>query len=130
MKAKSLGRTRSHPIHAEWDTLRDGVMLKALRAKYQPGSEIAALLLSTGDAPIIEASPVDAYWGWGEDGKGCNMLGKLLVQVRGELRAAAATAADGGATTGAAATAASTAADAAAATAGAGVAAATDVAKP
>ena len=30
----------------------------------------------------------DAYWGSGKDGKGRNQLGKTLMRVRGDLRAA------------------------------------------
>ena len=45
------------------------------------------LLLSTGDALIIEHSRRDRYWGDGGDGSGANKLGQILMRVRGELRA-------------------------------------------
>jgi hypothetical protein len=37
-------------------------------------------------APLVEASPFDAYWGCGRSGKGKNRLGQLLMQVRAKLR--------------------------------------------
>lgn len=37
------------------------------------------------DAVLTEDAPMDRYWGAGKDGGGLNKLGKLLMQVRGEL---------------------------------------------
>ena len=34
---------------------------------------------------IVENSPVDNFWGCGEDGKGENRMGKILMVVRDEL---------------------------------------------
>jgi predicted NAD-dependent protein-ADP-ribosyltransferase YbiA (DUF1768 family) len=43
-------------------------------------------LLETGDREIIENSPVDSYWGIGPDGRGENMVGKILMRLRKELK--------------------------------------------
>ena len=43
-------------------------------------------LLQSGDREIVEDSWRDSYWGWGEDRKGENMLGKLWMEVRKEIR--------------------------------------------
>ena len=59
---------------------------EALAHKFYAYSELRKLLLSTGDREIIEDSPLDSYWGCGKDGKGGNMLGKLLTRVRTEIR--------------------------------------------
>ena len=62
-------------------------MLRFLRDKFKPGSELAGKLLNTGDAELVEGNHWgDRYWGVC-DGEGQNKLGKLLMQVRGELRA-------------------------------------------
>jgi hypothetical protein len=45
------------------------------------------LLLSTGNAMIVEHTANDSYWGDGGDGSGLNMLGKVLMEIRNELRA-------------------------------------------
>jgi hypothetical protein len=42
--------------------------------------------MNTGDAALIETSSIDAFWGIGKKGIGKNMLGKLLMEVRDELR--------------------------------------------
>jgi len=69
----------------DWEEVKDGIMLDALRLKFTQHSELKELLLSTGDEEIIEDSPIDSYWGCGSDGEGKNMLGKLLMKLRSEL---------------------------------------------
>jgi ribA/ribD-fused uncharacterized protein len=59
-------------------------MLHALTKKFAAG-KARALLLATGDRPLVETSPFDAYWGCGRSGKGKNRLGQLLMQVRAKL---------------------------------------------
>jgi ribA/ribD-fused uncharacterized protein len=84
-EAKRLGRLRG--MRVDWDAVRDGVMLAGLRAKFSQCTALQNILLSTGDAFIIEAAKRDYYWGEGADGTGQNMLGRLLMQVRSELAA-------------------------------------------
>ena len=84
-KAKQLGKSKDHRIRADWDSVRESVMLEGLRAKFQQNRGLLDLLKSTGSRPIINAS-VNAYWGEGRTGKGKNRMGKLLEQVREELR--------------------------------------------
>ncbi|MEM7201953.1 MAG: NADAR family protein [Planctomycetota bacterium] len=87
--AKSLGQSRSVPLRADWEEIKEAVMLRALRLKFAR-AELVELLLGTGARPLVEASPHDAYWGAGKFGQGQNRLGVLLMQVRAELREAAA----------------------------------------
>lgn len=47
--------------------------------------ELRELLLGTGDAPIIEHTTNDNYWGDGGDGNG-KKLGKILMEVRTKLK--------------------------------------------
>lgn len=42
-------------------------------------------LLQTGTRQIIESSWRDDFWGWGECKDGQNNLGKLWMQIRGEI---------------------------------------------
>lgn len=88
-KAKSLGATREKPIRADWDTVREDVMKKALQAKFTQNPDLKAKLLSTGTRTLVEANPTDAYWGYGRTKKGKNRMGVLLQQLRDEMRAAA-----------------------------------------
>jgi hypothetical protein len=61
-------------------------MYQAFKAKFAQHPELRALLLSTGDAELVEHTDKDSYWGDGGDGNGRNVFGQILRQVRAELR--------------------------------------------
>ena len=67
-------------------------MYKALIAKFTQHEDLKEQLIATGNSFLVEHTKRDKYWGDGGDGgndtKGRNMLGKLLVQVRNELKKA------------------------------------------
>ena len=78
---------RSLPgLRADWEAVKDEVMLVALRAKFGQHAKLRRLLLETGERPLVEHTGNDRYWADGGDGAGENRLGELLVQVREELR--------------------------------------------
>jgi ribA/ribD-fused uncharacterized protein len=56
-------------------------------AKFAAHSDIRAVLLTTGDEEIVEDTSTDHYWGRGRTGKGRNMLGRILMRTRTQLRA-------------------------------------------
>lgn len=85
-KAKSLGASREFPIRNDWDTYRDDVMRKALRAKFEQNKDLKELLLSTEGRPLYEAT-TDPYWGQGRNKKGKNRLGVLLMELRDSMTA-------------------------------------------
>jgi ribA/ribD-fused uncharacterized protein len=85
-EAARMGRERKRPLRKDWEEVKDEVMRRALRKKFEAHADIRAILLSTGDKPIVENSPTDYYWGCGADGSGKNMLGQLLVELRTALR--------------------------------------------
>jgi ribA/ribD-fused uncharacterized protein len=90
--AKALGwspDTRSK-LRLGWDDLRDDVMRSALRAKFDQHQELTDQLLATGNAELVERSDADPYWGDGEDGKGANKLGSILMDLREGLRSKSA----------------------------------------
>ena len=86
-------RRRGVSARGDWDSIKRDCMLLCLRIKFQTDRQCRRVLLSTGNATLIEASSRDYYWGEGIDGNGLNMLGTLLVQVRVETRETAALAA-------------------------------------
>ena len=86
MLAAQLGRSRKVKLRLDWEKVKDSVMLDAVRAKFNQYDELKELLLSTGDAKIVEHTANDSYWGDGGDGKGKNRLGQILMLVRRELR--------------------------------------------
>jgi hypothetical protein len=85
MIAARMGRSRQRPLRADWETVKDDVMREALRAKFTQHPTLRALLLSTGNADLIEHTKNDRYWADGGDGTGKNRLGKLLMELRREL---------------------------------------------
>jgi hypothetical protein len=86
--AADMGRDRSRPLRADWEQVKDDVMRTAVRAKFTQHGDMLALLLNTGDAELIEHTTNDSYWADGGDGSGKNMLGKILMEIREELRPA------------------------------------------
>ncbi len=85
-RAKELGRAVQ--LRRGWDGMKFEVMLKANLAKFRQHDDLAELLLSTGDRPIHENCP-DPWWGGGPNfPRGRDLLGKVLVRVRDQLRAA------------------------------------------
>jgi ribA/ribD-fused uncharacterized protein len=85
MTVAKIGRDRKRPLRADWEEVKDGIMRKAVRAKFEQHPRLAAMLIETGDAEIVEHTQNDAYWGDGGDGQGVNRLGQILMQVRAEL---------------------------------------------
>ena len=87
--AKRQGRRV--PLRSDWEEVKTQVMTEVVRAKFTQNPELAALLLATGDAELIEGNTWgDTCWGVSlKTGKGQNRLGKILMQVRAELQAAA-----------------------------------------
>ena len=79
----------------DWDDVKVGVMRDILRAKAQQHEYVRRKLLATGDRELIEDSWRDDFWGWGPNRDGQNMLGKLWMEIRAELRAAAPAAGGG-----------------------------------
>lgn len=72
-----------------WSKFKFDRMRKVLAAKYSQHDDLQALLLSTGDATLIESATVDNEVNrlWGQvNGIGQNMLGKMLMELRTELR--------------------------------------------
>ena len=59
-------------------------------AKFTQHQNLKEELLATGGSFLVEHTKRDKYWGDGGDGGngtvGKNMLGKLLVQVREEIK--------------------------------------------
>ena len=79
-------RGRRVTLRPDWQAVQLAGMEQALRLKFAPGSELAGMLLATGDAELIEGN----YWNdrfWGVcRGEGLNHLGRLLMKIRRELR--------------------------------------------
>lgn len=72
-----------------WSKSKFDRMRRVLHAKFTQHSDLLDLLLSTGNARLIETATVDNEVNrlWGEvNGQGRNMLGELLMELRAQLR--------------------------------------------
>jgi ribA/ribD-fused uncharacterized protein len=94
-KIKALGRTVKNYNDTIWSQIRLKIMVKGLKLKFKQNSTILALLLSTGDKTLYEASKQDKIWGIGyyaeqailtePDKYGTNLLGQALMKVRNKF---------------------------------------------
>lgn len=84
--AKKAGRKLK--LRDNWDGVKVKVMRRLLEQKFAPGSDLAAQLLATSDAELQEGNNWnDTFWGVdSRTGEGFNHLGRLLMEVRNELR--------------------------------------------
>ena len=89
--AKMKGKPHRNNSRADWNRVRVKIMRWCLRVKLaQNWSSFSALLLETGDLPIVEESRRDPFWGAKPDGDvliGMNVLGRLLMELREEVKA-------------------------------------------
>lgn len=84
--AAQMGRDPSRPLRADWEIVKDKVMREAVMAKFTQHLELRNMLLGTGYSLLIEHTENDSYWGDGGDCKGKNMLGRVLMEIRQELK--------------------------------------------
>lgn len=87
-QAKKLGRRV--PLRKDWEKIKQQVMYVGLTFKFE-NSDLRQKLLETGDEELVEGNTWhDNYWGTctcpkcGDKGK--NMLGKLLMELRENLK--------------------------------------------
>lgn len=85
--AKGFGRKVA--LRPDWEDVKISVMKDIVRDKFTRNLsdvELSALLLATGDAYLEEGNNHrDTFWGT-VNGEGRNELGKILMEVREELR--------------------------------------------
>lgn len=71
----------------DWDEVKVDIMRSILQCKVGQHEYVRRKLLETGDRELVENSWRDSFWGWGPNRDGQNMLGKLWMEIRAELRA-------------------------------------------
>lgn len=86
-EAAQIGRDRSLPLRRDWESVKDNVMRKVVEAKFRQHEDIRDRLFATDNAKLVEDTTDDTYWGRGSGGRGKNMLGVILMEVRSKLRA-------------------------------------------
>ncbi|MCQ2229471.1 MAG: NADAR family protein [Bacteroidales bacterium] len=96
---KKLGRQVRNYDEDIWQSQRVAIVTKGNIAKFSDprNHKLKEYLLSTGNAPLAEASPFDKIWGIGLDAQtamktppsnwpGQNLLGQILMSVRTHCR--------------------------------------------
>ncbi|MCR5566469.1 MAG: NADAR family protein [Clostridiales bacterium] len=80
-----------------WDRLSYAVAKRGIKAKFVQNEGIQNQLLETGNELLVECSPTDCKWGIGLDicdpdrlvvskWRGDNLLGRILMEIREEIR--------------------------------------------
>lgn len=89
-QAKKLGRKTE--LRSDWEDVKYVLMIDVLRAKFFDNEDLKNILLSTGDAVLIEDTTGWHDNEWGncncpkcQNIQGKNLLGKALMEVRHEL---------------------------------------------
>jgi N-glycosidase YbiA len=72
-------------LREDWNKIKVDVMRFGLKKKFE-NKKMKEVLLSSGDEKLVEDSSWDGFWGNGKDGNGKNIMGKLLMEIREELR--------------------------------------------
>lgn len=85
-EAKRAGRRLA--LRPDWEIAKFAVMEQCVRYKFTHHADLREKLLATGDAELVEGNTWgDRVWGVYQ-GRGENRLGRILMKVRAELRAA------------------------------------------
>lgn len=97
-KCKRIAGQKFSEFDSElWEKTCQTVVKRGVKAKFSQNEDILKILLGTGNALLAECSPYDKKWGIGIDikdpdrlviakWKGRNLLGRILMEVREELR--------------------------------------------
>lgn len=85
--AAQMGRDCNLPLRSDWEIVKDDVMREAVMAKFSQHQELCDMLSGTGHRLLVEHTENDSYWGDGGNGKGKNMLGRILMEIRQEIKA-------------------------------------------
>lgn len=83
--AKRMGRKIK--LRADWHIAKIEVMELCLRTKFMTHKNLAEQLKATGNAELVEFNTWgDSIWGVTQEKGGTNLLGKLLMIIRNDLK--------------------------------------------
>lgn len=79
-------RGRCIETREDWNTVKEQIMMEICVQKFLQNPKLMKQLFDTGDAELINSNNYkDTYWGT-YNGKGSNTLGKILMQIREDLK--------------------------------------------
>lgn len=85
-EAYKIAKSNANKAPKNWNDIKIALMEEIVRLKLEQNPYIKKKLLQTGDLLLVEDSPKDSFWGWGEDRKGRNELGKIWMKLRDEIK--------------------------------------------
>lgn len=84
--AKKVSHSHDDKKRKDWEGVKTDIMKQIITEKIKQHDETRELLQGTGDNEICDNTPFDYFWGIGEDGSGKNVLGKILMEIRNEIK--------------------------------------------
>lgn len=84
-EAYKLAQTNANKAPLNWEEIKIGVMEDIVRHKLEQNPYVRHKLEQTDNKLIVEDSPKDSFWGWGENRDGRNELGKVWMKLRQEI---------------------------------------------
>ena len=82
--ARNLGQKVT--MRKDFDNIKYNIMYECCLAKFSQNENLKEILLSTENHELVEDSPIDYFWGCGANNTGLNNLGKVLMEVRTDLK--------------------------------------------
>jgi ribA/ribD-fused uncharacterized protein len=86
--AEAKRRGSAITLREDWENVKLAIMKECVLSKFSLNRDLRDSLLETGDEQLIEGNSWgDRYWGVSNaDDQGQNHLGRILMEVRNELR--------------------------------------------
>ena len=84
--AFGIAQEHKYLARPDWNDVKFPIMKRIITTKAIQHPYVMKKLMASGDREVIEDSWRDDVWGWGPKHDGKNMLGKLWMEVRTELR--------------------------------------------
>lgn len=91
MQAKMVSKPHRPFTRSDWMEVRVSMMRWVIRVKLKQHPRTFGIpLIESGEKPIVEENAKDPFWGSKREASGslvgCNVLGRLLMELRMELR--------------------------------------------
>ncbi len=84
--SQKIAQQHKDQYRSDWNEVKVVIMKEILHAKVAQHPYVKKKLLESGERTLVEDSWRDDFWGWGTNKDGQNMLGKLWMEVRNEVR--------------------------------------------
>jgi N-glycosidase YbiA len=85
-EAFKIAKANTDKLPQDWNERKVSIMKDIVRNKLQQNPYILHKLMQTGQLLIVEDSPKDDFWGWGQNRDGRNELGKIWMELRDEIK--------------------------------------------